>query len=305
MFDGRMIAGITVFVAVAQTGSYAGAAERMGLTRSGVGKAVARLEHRTGKRLFDRTSRALKLTDEGRAFADEVVPLLERLHVAAAPSRPDEIRGRLRVSSDSAFGAFLLAPSLPRLVERHPKLKVDLVIRDRVDNLLGEGFDVAVRFGEPEHPGLIKQRVMESRVVTCASRAYLSRRDAPTTPHALLGGHVCVNLIDDASRKPDGWDFLRANGAEHTIAPDCNVTINDASSLLSAARAGFGVVRLLDFMVEEDLRSGALVEILPDWNERRRHAYVYAPAQSHASPSLIAFTEFVGSIAKNKAKAED
>ncbi|WP_167535137.1 LysR family transcriptional regulator [Caulobacter segnis] len=298
-----MIGGITVFVAVAQTGSYAGAAERMGLTRSGVGKAVARLEHRMGRRLFDRTSRALKLTDEGRAFVDEVVPLLERLHVAAAPSRPDEIRGRLRVSSDSAFGAFLLAPSLPQLVARHPRLKVDLVIRDRVDNLLADGFDVAVRFGEPEHPGLVKQPVLESRLITCASRIYLSGRDAPTSPQALLGGHVCVNMIDDASRRPHGWDFLRADGAEHTIAPDCNVTINDASSLLSAARAGFGVVRLLDFMVEAELRSGTLVEILPEWNERRRRAYVYAPAQSHASPSLIAFTEFVRSMARDKTNA--
>lgn len=302
MFDGRIIGGVTVFVAVAQTGSYAGAAERIGLTRSGVGKAIARLEHRMGKRLFDRTSRALKLTDEGRAFIDEVVPLLERLHAAAAPSRPDEIRGRLRVSSDSAFGACLLAPSLPGLIASYPRLKIDLFIRDRVDNLLSEGFDVAVRFGEPEHPGLIKQRLLESRIVTCASRAYLSRQGTPAEPEALLGGHVCVNLIDDATRKPQNWDFLRADGAERRIAPDCNVTVNDASSLLNAARADFGVVRLLDFMVEADLRSGALVEIFPEWNERRWPAYVYAPAQSHASPSLTAFTEFVHSIAKAKDK---
>lgn len=112
MFDGRIISGIAVFVAVAEAGSYPGAAERLGLSRSGIGKAIARLEERTGLRLFDRTSRALKLTDEGRVFYDEVVPLLEQLSRAAAPSRPEEIRGRLRVSADAAFGTFLLMPSL-------------------------------------------------------------------------------------------------------------------------------------------------------------------------------------------------
>ncbi|MBB2969530.1 LysR family transcriptional regulator [Mesorhizobium sp. RMAD-H1] len=296
MFDGRIISGITVFVAVAQTGSYVRAAERVGLTRSGVGKAISRLEHRLGKRLFDRTSRALKLTDEGRTFLDEVLPLIERLHVAAAPSQPEEIRGRLRVSSDSAFGVFLLVPSLPHLIARHPRLKIDLVIRDRVDNLLADGFDVAVRFGEPEHPGLLKQRVLESRIVTCASRVYLSRHEMPASPEALLDGHTCVRLIDDTTGKPHSWNFLRADGTERSIAPNCNVTVNDAPSLLSATRANFGAVRLLDFMIEEELRNGELVEILPEWNFRRWPAYVYAPAQSHYSPSLAAFMDFVLSI---------
>lgn len=302
MFDGRIISGITVFVAVAQTGSYVRASERVGLTRSGVGKAIARLEQRMGKRLFDRTSRALKLTDEGRTFLDEVVPLVERLHLAAAPSRPEEIRGRLRVSSDSAFAVYLLIPSLPQLIARHPRLKVDLVVRDRVDNLLADGFDVAVRFGEPEHSGLIKQLVLESRIVTCASTGYLSRHDMPAGPDAVLDGHMCVRLIDDTTGKPHSWDFLKADGTECTIAPDCNVTVNDAASLLSALRTDFGIVRLLDFMIGKEFQSGEVVEVLPEWNCRRWPAYVYAPAQSHSSPSLAAFIDFVLSIPKLRAR---
>jgi DNA-binding transcriptional LysR family regulator len=139
MIDGRLISGMTVFVAVAEAGGYALAAERVGLSRSGIGKSISRLEERIGKRLFDRNSRALKLTDEGRSFLDEVVPLLEKLDDAVSSARPDELRGRLRISSDSAFGTFLLIPTLKRLTELHPKLKIDLFIRDRVDNLVAEG----------------------------------------------------------------------------------------------------------------------------------------------------------------------
>ena len=293
MFDGRIISGITVFVAVAEAGSYARAAERVALTRSGIGKAIARLEERTGKKLFDRTSRAIKLTDEGRAFLDEVVPLLEKLNQAAAPSRPEEIRGRLRISADSAFGTFLLMPVLPELIERYPRLKVDLVIRDRVDNLLAEGIDVAARFGEPDYPGTCKQPIFEKRIVTCASRTYVDRHGVPATPEALLDGHNCIRLIDDVTGKPHSWNFLKADGTEQSITPDCNVTVNDAPTLIAAVLSDFGIGRLLDFMVEEHIRAGRLVEVLPEWNRRRWPAYLYAPARSHCSPGVQAFKDFV------------
>jgi DNA-binding transcriptional LysR family regulator len=293
MFDGRIISGITVFVAVAEAGSYAGAAERVALTRSGIGKAIARLEERTGKKLFDRTSRAIKLTDEGRAFLDEVVPLLEKLSQAAAPSRPEEIRARLRVSSDSAFGTFVLMPALPELIKRHPRLKIDLVIRDRMDNLLAEGIDVAVRFGEPDHPRTSKQSIFETRIVTCASRTYVDRYGVPSAPEALLDGHNCVRLIDDITGKPHRWDFLKADGTEQSITPDCNVTVNDVPSLIAAVLSNFGVCQIFEFMVKEHIHAGRLVEVLPEWNHRRWPAYLYAPARSHSSAGVQAFMDFV------------
>jgi DNA-binding transcriptional LysR family regulator len=300
MFDGRIISGITVFVAVAEAGSYPGAAERLGLSRSGIGKAITRLEERTGMRLFDRTSRALKLTDEGRVFYDEVVPLLEQLSHAAAPSRPEEIRGRLRVSSDAAFGTFLLMPSLQFFTDLHPKLKIELVIRDRIDSLLAEGFDVAVRFGVLPHASLLKRRIYESRIVTCASSTYVERHGAPSTPEELHDRHNCLRLIDDVTGKPHSWDFLKADGTEHSMAPDCNVTVNDTSTLLTAAFSHFGIIRALDFMVEEHVRAGRLVEILPEWNHRTLVAYVHAPQRSHPSAGLQAFMDFVLSHPFNK-----
>lgn len=293
LFDGRIIGGITVFVAVARSGNYGRAAEQVGLSRSGVGKAIARLEERTGMRLFHRNARALTLTDEGRAFLDEVTPLLEKLGQAAAPQRPDEIRGRLRVSTDAAFGPYLLVPALPRLIAAHPKLRVDLLVRDRVDNLLIEGVDVAVRFGSPDARGLNKTPVLRSRVITCATPTYLAKHAPLSEPEQILSDHTCVRLLDDVTGKPHVWNFETLDGRQCPIAPDCGLTVNDAPSLIAAALNDFGIVRLLDFVAEEHLRAGRLVEVVPEWNNLLWPAYLYTLPDAEASPAVQAFRVFV------------
>jgi len=293
MFDGRIISGITVFVAVARSGSYARAAEHVRLSRSGIGKAIARLEYRTGLRLFDRTSRALKLTAEGRAFLEEVEPLLDRLGNAAAPLQPNKVRGHLRVSTDAAFGTFLLMPVLPRLFEQHPALKLDVLIRDRIDNPIVEGVDVALRFGEPMFPDLHKRLVLHSRVVTCATPAYLQRRGIPMHPGDLHAGHTCIRLLDDVTAKPHSWIFVNKSGDRREVIPDGNLMVNDAPALLAGIDSGFGMGRMLEFIVADELRTGRLVEVLSDWNWRLWPAYLYTPASSHPSAGLEAFTRFV------------
>lgn len=295
MFDGRIISGITVFVAVAEAGSYVRAAQRVGLSRSGIGKAIGRLENRTGMRLFDRTSRALKLTEEGRAFFDEVSPLLQRLGQAAAPANTAEVRGHLRLSCDAAFGAFLMIPALPSLFEQHPQLKLDLLIRDRIGNLLKDGIDVAVRFGEPEFKNLDKRLLLWSRVVTCATPEYVSHHGEPARPEDILDGHNCIRLLDDVTGKPHAWHFENAAGDVREIVSDCALIVNDAPSVMAAIRSSFGIARALDFMVEDDIRAGRLVEILPEWNRRMWPAYIYTPQRSHVSAAMEAFKAFVAS----------
>ena len=293
LFDGRIIAGITVFVAVARAQSYGRAAEQLGLSRSGVGKAIARLEERTGMRLFDRTSRALKLTDEGRVLLDEVTPVLAQLGRIATPSRPDKIRGRIRLSTDAAFGPYLLIPLLPLFMADHPQVQVDVLVRDRVDNLLAEGVDLAIRFGEPDARDLDKQLLLHSRVVTCASPAYLARHGMPATPPEVLAGHRCVRMFDDTTGKPHLWHFVNPEGEQQVIAPDCGLTVNDAPSLVAAALSDCGIVRLLDFIAADHLRDGRLVEVLPEWNHLRWPGYLYAPARAHPSHAIDAFRQFI------------
>jgi DNA-binding transcriptional LysR family regulator len=295
LFDGRIIAGITVFVAVARAENYGRAAEQLGLSRSGVGKAIARLEERTGMRLFDRTSRALKLTDEGRVLLDDITPLLAELGRIATPSRADNIKGRIRLTTDGALGPYLLIPLLPRFLASHPQVQIDVLVRDRVDNLLAEGVDLAIRFGEPDARDLDKELLLNSRVVTCASADYIARHGAPATPQDILKGHTCVRMFNDVTGKPHLWQFVNRDGEQHVLAPNCGLTLNDAPSLVAAALNHFGIVRLLDFVAADHLRDGRLVEVLPDWNHLQWPGYLYAPAQAHQSHALDAFKQFIRS----------
>ena len=293
LFDGRIIAGISVFVAVARTGSYARAAELVGLSRSGVGKAISRLEERTGMRLFDRNARALKLTDEGRTFLEEATPMLEGLGRIAMPSDPAEIRGRLRISTDNAFGPYLLLPIVTRFLTDHPRNKLDILARDRIDNMLAEGFDVALRFGEPESRGLDKKLLVQSRVVTCASPTYLENFGVPSSPDDLIGEHRCIRMFDDVTGKAHIWDFVNASGEHRPVVTDCGLTLNDAPSLVAAGLGHYGIVRLLDMVAEEHLKSGQLVEVLPDWNLKRWPGYLYTPTDAYQSPAIEEFKSYV------------
>jgi DNA-binding transcriptional LysR family regulator len=152
-----LLGGIGVLAAVVESGSFVRAGKALGLTPSGVSRAVARLEARVGVRLFDRTPRAVTLTDEGRRFHATVIPLLSALEDAAtdASGSATAVRGRLRVDVDPWFARFVLVPRLPRFLEAHPELSIELVVRDTLGELVAEGFDAAVRFGEPEPLGLI------------------------------------------------------------------------------------------------------------------------------------------------------
>ncbi len=293
MFDGRIIAGITVFVAVARTGNYARAAEQLGLSRSGVGKAIARLEERTGMRIFDRNTRALKLTDQGRILLEEAEPMLDALGRIATPKASADIRGRLRISTDGAFGPYILIPLIPEFLARHPHVKLNILVRDKLDNLLLDGFDIAIRFGEPDSRGLDKQRLIQSRVITCASPDYLLKHGTPRSPADLRESHRCIRMIDDVTGKPHSWNFIDLAGKVETLSLDCGLTLNDASSLVSAALGGHGLVRLLDVVANEYLEAGRLIEVMPDWNNLLWPGYIYTSTEAYCSPALEAFKAFV------------
>jgi DNA-binding transcriptional LysR family regulator len=293
LFDGRIIAGITVFVAVARTGSYVRAGEQLGLSRSGIGKAIARLEDRMGMRLFDRNARALKLTDQGRTFLEETAPMLEALGRIATPATPGNIKGRLRLSTDGALGPYLLIPILPDFIADHPQVSVDLFVRDRADNLLLEGVDAAIRFGEPRAQDLNKTLLLQTRVVTCASKSYIEHFGMPETPRAILKSHRCIRMMDEKTGKPHIWNFVSSSGEQQAIAPACGLTLNDAPSLVAAAQTGYGVVRLLDFVADDLLAQGKLIEVLPEWNNFYWPAFIYTAADGYQSLAIEAFKRFV------------
>src|ERR1700722_7203756 len=169
-FDERILNGMGVLIAIVDCGSFAAASEALDMSQSGVSRSVARLEVRLGIRLFDRTTRSVTLTDEGRQFYEQILPLLSGLEEAAASATKGAtaVRGRLRVNVDPFFSRLVLGPRLGAFVEDHPDLQLELVTRDQLGDMVADGFDLAVRFGEPRESTLIARKLLDTRIVTVA-----------------------------------------------------------------------------------------------------------------------------------------
>ncbi|HEX4191514.1 MAG TPA: LysR family transcriptional regulator, partial [Stellaceae bacterium] len=233
-FDGRLLSGIGVLAAVIETGNFVRAGEALGLTPSGVSRAVARLETRIGVRLFDRSPRAVALTDEGRRFHAQVAPLLAGLEEAAvdAAGTATAVRGRLRVNVDPWFARWMLAPCLPALFAAYPALSFEILVRDAIGDLVGDGIDVAVRFGEPEPSALIARKLTDTRILTCAAPSYIARNGAPRRPRD-LARHECLLFRDPATGRPFPWEFRKG---KETIAVKVTgrLVLNDLATKLAA-----------------------------------------------------------------------
>ena len=292
-FDGRLLAGIGVLGAVVQSGSFARAGEALGLTPSGISRAVARLEARLGVRLFDRTSHAVSLTDEGRRFHARVAPLLAGLEEAAgdAAGAAAAVRGRLRVNVDPWFARLVLAPRLSGFLASHPLLSLELVVRDTLGELVAEGFDAAVRFGEPEPSALIARKLLETRILTCAAPAYLARHGRPDHPRE-LERHECLLYRDPLTGRPFSWEFHR-RGEVVAVRASGRLVLNDLATKLTACAAGHGIAQSIELGLDALLRAGTLVQILPDWSDERFPLYAYHPSR-HLPPAKVrAFLDFV------------
>jgi DNA-binding transcriptional LysR family regulator len=302
-FDARLLGGVSVLAAVVEAGNFVRAAETLGLTPSGISRAVARLETRLGVRLLDRTPRAVSLTDEGRRFHSQVAPLLADLEQAAseAGESAHAVRGRLKANVDPWFARLVLAPRLADFLAAHPQLSLELVIRDTLGDLISEGFDVAVRFGEPEPSSLIARKLMETRIFTCAAPAYLARHGRPRHPHE-LERHECLLFRDPATGRPFSWEFHRA-GKVVKVDVAGRLVMNDLATTLTACAAGHGVAQVFEFGLGRFLAAGELVQILADWAEERFPLYAIHPSR-HLPPAKVrAFLDFVlASIASPAAR---
>lgn len=251
--------GVLPFVAVADAGSFHGAAARLGVSTAAISKAVAKLEAELGVRLVERTSRRVALSPDGVAY-------LERCRVAlgAMSQARDEVatgrgtaKGELRVTVPFILGRRVVS-ALPRLLERHAALSVRLQLTDRWLDPVDET-DVAVRIGELPDSRLVARRLRLCRWVTLAAPSYLARRGTPRSPDELVG-HECLRFLS-ANGKPRPWTFARA-GAAASHAVGGRVVIDQGELLLEAALAGVGVCQVLDFMFDPAVHRGRLVELL-------------------------------------------
>lgn len=296
-FDARSLAGIGVLASVAEAGSFAGAAEALDMTPSGVSRAIARLEARLGVRLFDRSPRSISLTEEGRRFHAQVMPLLGSLEDAAteAAGASATVAGRLRVNVDPWFARLVLAPQLPRFLQQHPQLSLEIAVSNRREEML-TGMDVAVRFGPAEDSSLIARKLTDTRVITCAAPSYLKRHGTPLTPHDLIH-HEALLFRDPQTARPFPWEFHR-KGKVVAVEARGRMTTDDPSTAVAACVAGHGVFQSLEMGLEPWLRSGKLAQVLADWSEERYPLLAYYPSRHHPPAKIRAFIDFAASIAR-------
>jgi DNA-binding transcriptional LysR family regulator len=273
--------GIQTFLEVVESGSLTLAAERLNLTRSAVGKALARLEARLGVRLLRRTTRNQSLTEEGQAYYEHCLRAQAELEAAESglESGRREPRGRLRASLPMAFGHLHAAPALLGLIEHYPQLQVDIAISDRVVDLVQEGYDLAVRIGElPDSDRLVARRLGEQTMGLAASPAYLARFGRPTEV-AALARHRGIDYCGPGHSQR--WELRDPKGHLHTVHLPCHSRLNDLQAVADAAIAGAGLAWLPNWLLARYVQSGQLEPVLADHRAAVMPIHVLWPRSHH------------------------
>jgi len=284
-------AELSALVRTVDRGSQAAAARELRITPAMVGRYIQALENRLGVRLLNRTTARQSLTEAGIAFYARASTILEQLEEAetTASDRQAEPRGTLRVNAPMSFGARHLAAAVSEFCDRHPGVRVEMVLNDRVVDLIEEGYDVAVRIGRLADSGLIVRRLTTCRLVVCAAPGYLARRGTPRTPADLLE-HNC--LLYAYACNGGAWRFQGEEGeTEVRLAGD--VVVNNGDALLAAALAGQGVILQPTFIVGAALRQGGLVPLLAGWRLADLDVHAVYPSIRHLSPKVRSFVDFL------------
>ncbi|MGA2562731.1 MAG: LysR family transcriptional regulator [Steroidobacteraceae bacterium] len=291
----RMLGGAVTFVTVVEAGSFRRAARALEITPSGVSRAIARLEEQLGVRLFHRHPRAVALTDEGQRFHDEIRPLVDGINHAAetAQDSAGHVTGRLKIQCCPPFAHYVLVPNVHTFLEHHSALSVDIEIRDQLGDLVGESFDLAVRFGNPEPSSLVVRKLTETEVLTCAAPSYIEKHGLPNTPLDLANGqHRCIQFRFPHSGKIADWDFL-IDGSWQSLPVKGRMIVNDAPSVLAACLSGHGIAQPLDLYSRDALRSKRLIRVLPAWNQERYPLYAYLPSRRHPPAKVRMILSFI------------
>ncbi|KGF80286.1 LysR family transcriptional regulator [Massilia sp. JS1662] len=299
--DGRLLAEMSVLAAVVETGSFTRAAEVLGLSASGVSRSVARLEAKIGVRLLERTTRALRLTGEGTRLYELAAPHLSGIEEAAdaVAGAAAQVRGVLRVSLNPLFVRYVLAPRLPEFLARHPELEIRMVPVPDTADLVAEGVDVAVRFGPQPASSMSSRLLLNTRVLTVASPAYLKRHGRPKVPQD-LAGHECLQYINPQDGRVFDWEFHRGKKVL-VVETRGRLTLTDGDSLVRACVAGAGIAQMLALGFESLLTGGALVDLFPDWPDETFPLYAIRPSRRLPPAAVEAFLDFCTEICRGHA----
>lgn len=284
-----------VFAQVAEMGSFIKAANALALPRASVSAAIQQLETQVGARLLHRTTRQVRLTADGAQLLERVRPLLAEVeeidHLFQQSSR--QVSGRLNVDVPSRIARRLVAPALPALLRRHPRLQLALGSSDRAIDLIQEGVDCAVRIGALHNSSLVSRPLGTIALVNCASPAYLREQGMPQAPQDLVQGHWMVGYASPTTGRELPWEIVASDGAAaQALAVPSRVVVNNAESYIACCLAGLGLIQIPRFDVEALLRSGDLVEIMPAHRAAAMPVALLYPHRRQRSRRLAIFLEW-------------
>jgi len=279
------------FVKVAESGSFSTAARLLGRSKAMVSKQLAMLEGALGVQLLVRTTRQVRLTDPGRAYFERCAQLLADLDDIESNVQQNQAspRGVLRVAGPQTFAELHLSAALREFLLRYPDLKVELVLTDRVVDLVDHGFDVAIRIGQLEDSSLLARRLASSSMVTCASPDYLARRGTPHTPEQLVEHDL---ILDTNLRQPGNWRFVQGSRT-FNVRVAGRLQVNSAVMVRHVLVSGAGIGLCPAFVVREDLEAGRLLPLLAEYSGYDLGVYAVYPHTRHVPSRVRVFVDFL------------
>lgn len=287
------LSAIEAFITIVERGGFTAAAESLRISRAMVSKHVQDLEEHLGARLLNRTTRRVSLTEVGSVYYERCFQILADL--AEADAAVGELQaepvGTLRLNAPMSFGTMHLATAVADYAALHPKVAIDMTLNDRIVDLVEEGYDVAVRIGRLADSSLIARRLASSRMVVCAAPSYLARHGTPATPQELTQ-HNCLGYSYVSPR--DEWRFEGPQGAI-MVRVSGNLMANNGEALAVAARQGYGIIVQPTFIVGDDLKTGRLVRLLPEYRPAESPISAVYPHARHLSAKVRSFVDFLAS----------
>jgi LysR family transcriptional regulator for bpeEF and oprC len=285
--------GLLAFVRAAEERSFTKAAHKLGISPSGVSKAISRLEAQFKVRLLHRTSRSITITPEGAAFYERCRQIVTDLEDAGQLlSRAQEApRGLLRVTLPLSVGRLHLARALPEFARRYPDVKMEASLTDRRVDLVEEGYDVAVRMGKPPDSRLVARQLATGVLTTCAAPSYLKRHGVPRRPED-LANHNCVHFVVPSTGRVQDWRFQRG-GKQLSIPVPGNLSLDHAEALVEAALAGTALIQISSYVTAPAIRARLLKAVLREFQVDSPPVWVMYRHNRNLTPRVRAFVDFL------------
>ncbi|MEZ0153199.1 MAG: LysR substrate-binding domain-containing protein [Candidatus Reddybacter sp.] len=284
--------GMKTVVAVVETGSFTAASERLNISKALVSKYIGEVERGLNIRLFHRSTRKLAMTEAGKTYYQRALPLLDELSelADAVSGEKSSPQGLLRISVPVAFGEMKLAPLIPQFLQHYPDIRLELMLRNSVVDMVEEGIDVRLLIGGVDDSSLVARHIKTLPLILCASPDYLHQQGEPKTPKDITG-HACI--IDSNFRIGKQWPMVSPTGKTQSITVNSRIAASSPSAVKEIAIAGGGIGMVPRFIVEPSLQQGLLKEVLPGYTTLEFGLFALYPHRRYLPKKVRCFIDFM------------